>query len=334
MTPRTTGRLALLEGLLPSATIEDPWGDEKFPVSAWCALLVSSLSVVGAVAVAKDSLSASWRESRPVQPQGRMLPALARGGFSMRVGHAYAGGIQQVWQFPLTGGIIASQPDGRLTGVGAPAAIGPGGGLFATAPGDGHSVAARVELFSTPQLSLLRTLNVAFPKGKWLGMTVSALALDHEGYLYVGYVVRRPPSAVQRGIFVYRPFAMGNATPTVTIPERTGVGGMAFDAQGNLYVSRTSLGDILVYASPSTQPVLTRSLGGGPIHHPSGLRIDSTNELYVACLSNESSTYVLAYPDTASGHQRPDRQIVPLGAPPNTLPRCHNRRQIPIPGHI
>jgi hypothetical protein len=280
-----------------------------------------SLAVFATVSLCMSAaISAPGRQSRvsdtagaPRQPH--QSAATTAGLTALPAGHLYVGARGEVPRYPIVKGIVASQPDGTLKPAYAPVAIGQGGGLYVTQLGGGPSIGAQVQTYSTPDMHLLKTLNIAFPEGTWTGMLLTSLAVDPKGYLFVGYYVSRPPNTVRHGIFVYPPFAKGNASPIAAIRARTSVSGLATDAVGDLFVSLRFFDKILVYATPTSQPTLVRALSGRMLHWPGGLRIDSSGELYVACSSAKASStpYVLAYPDTASGNPEPDRRIAPSG---------------------
>lgn len=277
-------------------------GSPNRPTGGLVRLFISAVTGVAALGLVSVSGSGPSRATPIVRP-------------ILSAGHLYVGESGAVSRYPIVKGIVASRPDGILNPAYAPIAIGRGGGLYLTQLGGGPSIGAQVQTYSTPDMHLLKTLNIAFPEGTWTGMLLTSLAVDQKGYLFVGYYVSRPPNTVHQGIFVYPPFARGNTPPVAVIRARTSVTGLATDAVGNLFVSLRFFDKIIVYATPISQPTLIRTLSGRMLHWPAGLRIDSTGELYVACSSAEASStpYILAYPDTASGSPEPDRRITPSG---------------------
>lgn len=266
----------------------------------------------GVVADSRDSLSRD--RLRPIdiaQPR----PALLQN-------HLYTsiGGVTR--QFPLRDGILQPSPVATLVPALDPIAMGPHGGLYVIAGGgpssgciNPQSPMWQVNLYSTPNLQQLRSLAVACPGGKmWYIMYLDALGVDPQGYLYVGYAAFT--NSWRTGIQVYAPFSKGNQLPLLEIQlDGTAATGLAFDAQGALFVSRHKFNDIVVYSNPSKNPQLIRRIHGRPLQSPGALWIDA-GELYVACLSEKShASYVLAYNDAASGQTKPDRQISVAGYP-------------------
>jgi hypothetical protein len=93
--------------------------------------------------------------------------------------------------------------------------------------------------------------------------------------------------------------------------------GLAVDAPGELLASSnavifTSQDAVYAYASPTTGPRRIRTLTGSGISNPQGLAVDALNELYVEN-SGGTSSFVAAYPATANGNPRPDREITIVG---------------------
>jgi hypothetical protein len=232
--------------------------------------------------------------------------------------HLYIGAYSEVDRYPLVNGIVQPSPDARLTSVSRPATIAwTDGELYATYPVDGAG-GMQVYAYSTPDLTLLRTLDVPAPDFG-ASFQFTALAVDARNYLYVGWVSIEPHSCAG-GVYVYAPFASGQPQPLVSIPIKYagcgGVWGLALDAQGNLYVARSDRNAILIYSSPSSNPTLIGSIFGPQLLSPIGLRIDANGELYVGCApgSNPKPPYALAYHITGPGRARLDRKITPAGA--------------------
>jgi hypothetical protein len=158
---------------------------------------------------------------------------------------------------------------------------------------------------------------------------VAALAVDAQGYLYVGYnyfyetwsKYCRPCKNWVALVWAFAPGASGNATPAeqwtvecCSIPSY--VGGLVLDGAGDLLVSvngKLNNNCVETFATPATSPKLIRTLTGSGIVAPYGLAVDG-NELYVVNSYGASQGwFVSAYPFDANGSRDPDREIQVAG---------------------
>jgi hypothetical protein len=159
------------------------------------------------------------------------------------VGHAYVGNVSGALErYPIVNGVVSSKADSILfvSNYGL-SAIAPDGTAYVTTF-TGWQVAVYAP-GASGNAQPIRTLN--------LGAHAGALTVDPFGYLYV--VIYPVPGKID----MFAPGAAGNASPVSTIANEA-PGAMAVGADGNLYMS--SYQGVHVYATPLTQPVLTRSM--------------------------------------------------------------------------
>jgi sugar lactone lactonase YvrE len=169
--------------------------------------------------------------------------------------HAYVAdsGASGVFTFPLRSGIIAAQPDNFLylpsgaNGI----AIGPDGDLYVV------NATTTLQVFAPGAGGVapppLRALTLPNPPGDY-GYAYG-VAVDAQGFLYVAV-----SAASQIDVLVYRPGASGTDQPIQTIPVGGLTKGLTVDPEQRLYVaSNPRLGQVAVYATPTTHPTLVRT---------------------------------------------------------------------------
>ncbi len=251
--------------------------------------------------------------------------------------HLYVADSNGVERFPISNGVPKSPPDLTYLGVGAPIAVGPSGDLYATSYPQTYP--ARIAVFRKDSTRRTRTLNVSI-KGcnkpfKCGQGPVSALLVDSQGHLFVGYQSTYCQRVQSGGVvcttsfvvFIYAPNARGHATRHKTIVVQNcggfdaGCGGqdagLALDSQGDLLVSlfHQEHGFYYRYVYAYTlQGTKVRTLTGSGVVFPNGLATDASDELYVdnpvSSYNQYGVAFVAAYPATANGSPPPDREIM------------------------
>jgi hypothetical protein len=150
-----------------------------------------------------------------------------------------------------------------------------------------------------------------------LARTPKSLALDAQGYLYVG--------ETQAVVEIFAPAASGKATPVSVITlafTANATIAVNVDAGGRLFAAQNTAGGSYVaeYADPKTAPFYQRALDGIANSYPfigiDGLATDVTGELYV---SQSAWPQVWAFSETACCGYPADR-LIGFGSPGNIVP--------------
>lgn len=237
-----------------------------------------------------------------------------------------------VERFRMADGVPESKPDRTYPGVGAPIAVDSVGYLYATLNGNFGSLCsgypgAFIFVYSPHSNKPVRMLAVSCTSPIGDGASVTSLFVDAHGYVYVGVAGFRQSQYASWYVNVYSPGASGYESPVQQIDYGScntvaggceGIAGLATDLQGDLHVS-VSTGNphpktpsVLSFASPTTDPTQIADLTGSGIAEPSGLAIDTSNEMYVDN-SEGTSSFVSAYRAKANGSPPPDREITVVG---------------------
>jgi hypothetical protein len=171
-------------------------------------------------------------------------------------GHAYVAdpGASGVFTFPLANGLIAPQPDNflYLPSSAQGISIGPDGDLYVV------NATTTLQVFAPGAGGIapppLRTLTLPASPGEY-GYAYG-IAVDAQGFLYVAVDV----APYQIHVLVYRPGAGGTEPPIQTIPVGGLTTGITVDPAQQLYIaSNPRLGQVAVYATPTTNPRLVRT---------------------------------------------------------------------------
>jgi hypothetical protein len=228
-----------------------------------------------------------------------------------------------VQRFRIVGGVPESKPDRVYSSVGAPIAVDSHGYLYATGnlmTGCGAIGGAGVFVYGPRSRSPIRTLCIA-GCGNPPCAGISSLFVDGQGYLYSGIGVRFVRYGGSWQVNVYSPGSSGETPPVQTIDSGScntkgcqyTLTGLAVDAHDNLHVSNNgSPESVLSFASPTTNPTQIADLTGSGIVNPSGLAVDSSNEMYVDN-PNGTNSFISAYRAKANGNPPPDREISVTG---------------------
>lgn len=273
--------------------------------------------------------------ANPISPSQQQLSEEVATTASILSGHLYVADAAGVQRFPIVNGVPRTTPDLTYTGVTAPIALDSFNHLYAT---NGLTV----NVYQPGSIRLVRTVHVVSPGSAGIDINIAiltgirSLAVDAVGHLYVALGVRYciagsvgcSGPVFAKAAFSYAANAGGTPKPrffvivqclgagSTTCFSKTlaDYGGFAVAANGDLLAASTLFGTrIYTIASPFLQPSTIRILSESALLHPNGLAIDTSGELYVDN-PNGSSSFVSAYPVTASGTPAPNRKILIAGA--------------------
>jgi hypothetical protein len=229
-----------------------------------------------------------------------------------------------VMRYPLSNGVPASKPDLLYPSLLLPTfAVGADGTLYGLELTGGSEPYAIVVFQPNSNKPARRIV----PPQPYL--TNYPAITGRGGYTYVGFSntsasprARRvtagsPPTLCTfNGILVYGPNARGHDAWTTcfatTYATNENVLWMSLDVHGNLYVPTLPDG-IDVYAHPTTNPALIRSMTGGSFHGTYSVADDGQGDVYVLGtvrpLHGAWHSYVATYQDTASGKVKALRTV-------------------------
>ena len=113
-------------------------------------------------------------------------------------------------------------------------------------------------------------------------------------------------STTSNGILIFGATQTGNVAPMQHITGVAGVGGVALDSVGNIYVDELA-SDVKVFApSANGAAVPIRKFSNAGIKNPKGMALDASNHVYIANFGADSITEFAA---NASGSVAPIRTI-------------------------
>jgi hypothetical protein len=125
----------------------------------------------------------------------------------------------------------------------------------------------------------------------------TGIAVGPTGTIYV--------STASNGILVFGASQTGDAVPMQHITGQTGVGGIALDSSGKIYVDEPSIVKVFApNANGAATPIRTFSNAG--IKNAKGIALDASNKVYIANFGDDSITVFAA---GASGSVSPIRTI-------------------------
>jgi hypothetical protein len=288
-------------------------------------------NVMSAVTLAACAalLSCGAQTMSPVQSEGTVPTARAeparRDAFV--AGHlyvstaGYGGFTGPLARYRLTNGVPATKPDltypdtllgqfsvdrsGRLYGI----RFGPdrNGGLL------------HVLVFPPNSARATRSLTPSQPYNSFFPGIVGA-----EGYIYLAGGQTSPnteTNCASNFILVYAPAARRQEPWTTCAPATAttyfNALWMTLDAGENLYVPAYDAhsGRVVdVYADPTTNPTIVRTLSGPSLAGTLAVADDGEGNLYATATNGDKQSYVATYSDSANGNVKPLRRLFYSGA--------------------
>ena len=268
---------------------------------------------------------------------GFCLLIAAAGGTSRAIAASpqlFIGTTRNITRHAIVGrGFIERNADLNLTQTSAPIAVGPDGALYATI----HNLQFR----PSPQILVYRRDKTQAYRHFYLhppfnfsscaesyGDYATALAVDSQGFVYLGYwngfsygpsftdiplnLVPDTTNAPCSGIQVFPPNATEDTQPILyfALPSNKDWPiDMRVSDDGSLYVLDAATKSIFVYANPSTQPTLTRSMTWLGAEQFTGLALDDQRGLmYVASACNSPGCFfgrLFTFPEQFTASQTP-----------------------------
>jgi hypothetical protein len=161
------------------------------------------------------------------------------------------------------------------------------------------------------------------------GVFLSGLAVDGTGNLYVGGTINSSGPLASAEVLIYAPGGSGTATPSRTIvgastglnvPGLSGIGALALDNSGNLYVSSyVNIGGILfpgvsIFSNTANGNVApTKVIGGNATaingFAPGPIAVDSANNIYTAGGTLAQANAILVFNANSTGNAPPTSMI-------------------------
>jgi hypothetical protein len=155
------------------------------------------------------------------------------------------------------------------------------------------------------------------------GVVLNGLAVDGTGNLYVGGTTSSSGPFASAEVLIYAPGASGSATPSRTIagtltgmsvPGLSGIGALALDNSGNLYVSSyVNIGGILspgvsIFSNTANGNVApTKVIGVNA--SPGQIAVDSANNIYAAGGTLAQANVILIFNANSTGNAPPTSMI-------------------------
>jgi hypothetical protein len=257
-----------------------------------------------------------------------------RQGRAAASGHLYVAVASQtqtyILRFPFVDGVPSKHPDLRYQNLTYPIAVGRDGTLYATVPLPCCYGLGQIDVFPPNSNKVAREITLPYLQQS---TTIDTSLVEGPGrYLFIGYSAFISGSQVARsdkvlqGVAVYPSDANGGGNPAQMfgVPnDISGPNALAFDRQGNLYVSATSVDDlhnrVYTVSNPVDDPIIQSRLDMPASNNAYGLEFsDGGSDLYLLSYGPPQST-IAVYPYGASGHAHPVRTIAVssnLGAAP------------------
>ncbi len=156
------------------------------------------------------------------------------------------------------------------------------------------------------------------------GVVLSGLAVDGTGNLYVGGTINGSGPFASAEVLIYGPGASGTATPSRTIagaltgmsvPGLSGIGALALDNSGNLYVSSyVNIGGILfpgisIFSNMANGNVAPTRVIGVNAFSPGQMAVDSANNIYTAGGTLPQANVILIFNANSTGNAPPTSMI-------------------------